>query len=206
MAGWKSLFSGKGRYLVVLQSTLGVPNTSKAASPLLPLASIHCSLWDGKHTHWAGRWLPGFNARLKASRDVSGNSAPLGYQLPDSSSTLAVVRHGDTTFSLRVPRRTGNLRRRDMAKTYKRFDYVYKEQVRQGAGSLDRAVEVERDCRWSQGNWKLCSRDMGDRGRTRSFLEIMGKAERGFKHGKNITEAFWSQAPETMRVNKMWMV
>jgi hypothetical protein len=47
---------------------------------------------------------------------------------------------------------------------------------------------------------------MGTRRRTGLFLEVMGKAERGFKHGRNITEAFWSQGREAMGVNKMWMV
>lgn len=67
MAGWHSLFSGKGLHSVILQSTLGVPNPFKAASACSPLAGKHCSVWDGEHARWAGGWLPGLNARVKAS-------------------------------------------------------------------------------------------------------------------------------------------
>jgi hypothetical protein len=134
VAGWNSLFSGKGLHLAILQSTLRVPNTSKAASPLLP-PSMHlpvCLGWETCSLGWGlAIWvqcksqsiLPSSLAlKTRLSRDVSGDLAPLGYHSPGSSSALA-VHYGDANFSLRVPRRTGNLRRRDVAKTYKRADY-----------------------------------------------------------------------------------
>ena len=106
--------------------------------------------------------------------------------------------YGGENFSLRIPRRTGNLRRRDMAKTYKGFDYVYKEHFGQGAG-------VRTGLRKSEETADGARRTGSHARETRAPEEELGRFLRSWgKQRKILSMGEISQRHSGPRVQKQW--